>query len=106
MPDSAREEERDERRMLFNVSDRYFLQWVRSYIQTLESETQTLRRILGQYELAQISLDERNGEAFGWLANDELVKRKNDAVNAAESLTSALIAYLQKQLLDREMGSI
>jgi hypothetical protein len=49
-----------------------------------------------------LSLDERNDEAFGWLANDELLKKKNDAVNAVESLTSALIAYLQKQLLDRE----
>jgi hypothetical protein len=102
MPDSTREEERDERRTLFNVSDRHFLQWFCCYIQALERETQSLRSILDQYQIAQLSLDERNDEAFGWLANDELLKKKNDAVNAVESLTSALIAYLQKQLLDRE----
>jgi len=92
--------------MLFNVSDRHFLQWFCCYIQALERETQSLRSILDHYEIAQLSLDERKDEAFGWLANDELVKKKNDAISAVESLTSTLIAYLQKQLLDRETGSI
>jgi len=91
-----------DRRAIFKEADDYFLQWLSDYIETLESQTETLKLILNGYKWIETVSTERHHEAFGWNAPPDFVKKKNDAVNAVEAVTSVLIENLEDIYADQE----
>ena len=91
-----------DRRAIFKEADDYFLQWLSDYIETLESQTETLKLILNGYKWIETVSTERHHEAFGWNAPPDFVKKKNDAVNAVEAVTSVLIENLKDIYADHE----